>query len=180
MGLLPTARTLTFVPGDLIPSAILNEIEDCIIGAKHGPLGFGFFPTAWGGTGAPTLVANPAASGTAYPVWKFTATALAFAVVPIRIGSRLTSGKISLYGDGAVDVNTVSLSYFPTPAALTAAEIDVAILGSTLNIPASWQSYTMVQSAPQIAASGGLVLLIVSSTGANLHVGMVEPIWDRL
>lgn len=34
MGLLPTARTLTFIPGDPIPAALLNELQDMIIGKK--------------------------------------------------------------------------------------------------------------------------------------------------
>lgn len=38
MGLLPTARTQTFIPGDPIPAAFLNELQDQIIGQKHGTL----------------------------------------------------------------------------------------------------------------------------------------------
>lgn len=37
---LPTSRDLTLAPGTQIPSSLLNNLQDAIIGGKHGPLTF--------------------------------------------------------------------------------------------------------------------------------------------
>jgi hypothetical protein len=87
---LPTSRDLTVVDGaSKVDASLLNNIQDCIIGGKHGsivvPLHCSIFhPSQW--TGTPTQVGN----GAVTYWWTSGGTAYYLASLRVPVGSRIT------------------------------------------------------------------------------------------
>jgi hypothetical protein len=50
--MLPTSRDLTINPGDEIPGALLNKLQDCVVGPKHPELERNLGAAAFGGGAA--------------------------------------------------------------------------------------------------------------------------------
>lgn len=182
MGSLPTSRTITLIPGDPIPSAVINELQDQFVGDKRAIFRRQFFPTCWKSTGtAPTLVANPGSYGT--PVWLIPTGQTVTTRIPYEIGERLLGTSpngmdIELFGDGTIDIASIQVNFYP--ALTSTAGVILAVDDSENNIAAAWAVHKYVgNSDPDLAANGQMLLSIQVSTGTQLYVGNISPRYSR-
>lgn len=165
MGNLPNSRTVTINTGDPIPAALVNEIQDVLISGAESSfterypmtcLGFGNSSVISGANnpvGAVNVVLKYISAGNDH-VW--------FGI-PFTVGNTITSGKISVYGDGAVDItaelfviNQESAGGGPVAA------------GTLSNVPAgiSWSTIVMANSFNHRLIDGEQLVLKISN-GAN-------------
>src|SRR5689334_7309233 len=81
---MPLTRDLTLDPGSIFPSALGNTLQDCVIGAKHGPIDIPISASAFVvDTGAPVRSQN---------TWTFQTTTGNVIVADLRlpVGTRIT------------------------------------------------------------------------------------------
>ncbi len=169
MGSLPDARTITIAPGDPIPGSIINEIQDVIVAGSRSAYSPKYPAACLAGAsvGKFSVVSNPVL-GRGYVV-KFTSTGgdndrLA---VPFVVGNSMSSGKLSVYGDGAVDV-TALLTVVAQDGTFV---IDVAS-GTLNNAPASWSTISIANIASHVMADTEILQLKISNAGGagNFYV----------
>jgi hypothetical protein len=165
MGNLPFSRTITINNGDPIPPALLNELQDVAVsGARNSySVKLPMRPFALPSTsGKLTAAVNPV--GGQFDVVKFASIGSdnEYIPLPFTVGDTIVSGKIFVYGDGAVDV-TALLTVRLHDATFVA---DVAS-GTLLNVPAgiSWSTIPIVNIANHQMLDTELLFLKVSNAG---------------
>jgi len=163
MGNLPFSRTITINPGDPIPGSIINELQDNAIGGRL-PSYTMKYPMrifAANATNARiTIATNPV--GGLWDVVKFASVGSDNErfLVPFAVGDTVTSGKISVYGDGAVDIT--ALLTVETQAGTFVADI---ASGSLTNAPASWSTIVISNLANRVMLDTDVLNLKISNTG---------------
>lgn len=163
MGNLPFSRTITIAPGDPIPPSIINELQDVsIAGARSTyvmkyPMRMLGAPSS---SGKLTVAINPA--GALTDVVKFISVGSdnERVTVPFVVGDSVISGKISVYGDGAVDI-TALLTVETQSGAFVA---DIAS-GSLVNAPASWSTIVLANIANRVMLDTDVLNVKISNTG---------------
>lgn len=134
MAILPTARDITLAPGDPIPSALLNKLQDCIIGKKH-PL-----ITRW----------YPPLSRTANDVnMTFTngdyhananAASINYVSAPLFVGDTFGSLKARVKGTGGAGNVVARLTRWRDGVQAVIATLTI------VNPPAAWATYSFAFS----------------------------------
>lgn len=172
MGNLPNSRTVTINTGDPIPPALLNEIQDVLISGAESSF-TETYPMICIGLGTDSEISTaPNPVGAINTVLKFTSIGNqhVWFGVPATIGNTITSGKLSVYGDGAVDV-TVDLFIVSQGGVTTGA----LATGSLSNAPASWSTVSIANVSNQTIADGEMLLLKVSA-GAGSAVFYIDTL----
>lgn len=172
MGNLPTSRTITLVPGDAIPSNLLNEIQDQFVGDKRALFYRQIIPFAWRHPGsAPTYVDAPA--GTPTQVWSLPTGQILRARIPYESGDTIAVVDFEVYGDGAVDwVGTLKFSSLPDG---TGGGTIASNGGGVTNEPAAWSFGNLVVSPVGPLPVGGVMWAeITLSGGTQLYLGSIR------
>lgn len=180
MGNLPTSRTLTLVPGDPIPSALLNEVQDNIIGHKRPVFKRTFLPKfVIPGT-------NPYAGslfGSGQLGWSSAAGAVNTSFdIPFEDGDRLINLRYWAAGDGTVDLTTGKIFWAPamTGAVSTIANWTDNNRSSTFAIV----DVAAISTGPAftnttLTADGNLFVQLITNA-ANYQLGSFTAWFDRL
>lgn len=183
MGNLPDARSLNVAAGDPVTAALIDELQDMIVGANYPPISRRIFPAFWFG-GTAVCVVNPNGANSLL-AWKLTTGSVYQTMIPFDVGDNIAGFSMEVYGDGAVDVadgpgaaGGGGLAYRGSynSASLTSA-------GSVTfnNAPATWSTvtFTSVGVVGGLGSTGALMLNISVSGGTFLHVGYLTPIFRR-
>lgn len=185
MGSLPNARTVTLNPSDDVPSALLNEMQDCVVGSKRQQFVRTFWPVI-------QLDSTGLVTDSTLGVVARRATGVGNIVfdIPAEQGDRLTSVALEIFGDAASDSNFnvyygVGMSQHGPAAGAT-------LLGNlqVLNHPAAWTTNTVrnptntvgTKINSQIAAIGGTYSMVISIAAFSTQYafGVVQATFDRL
>lgn len=162
---LPTSRSYTLTAADDVPSELLNELQDAIIGKKFKSTPRNFHPVPMPGS-AYTL------SGEGY----IESSALGGARIPIPVeeGERITAITIKAYGNGVVDV-TYELRLLAND------NVTSTLLGSITdnNRAAAWGEVTFAVT-PTIIGAGESLSLTAAPNAAGARLGRIKATFDRL
>ena len=167
---LPTAREYTVTSATPVTSALLNALQDSVIGAKHPAIDDWRFPawlytsgTAW------TFLAGPGAY-----YWTSGGAAVGVAQVSTRVGDRITGYKAKVYGNGVVDCQH---RLVVLDASMNATELLAA--ANDINRAAAWGEYAPVPTA-HVMAAGESLIVSIEPNAANYRVGSIGITRDRL
>lgn len=187
MGSLPKARTATLTSADPFPSALGNELQDMHVGDKRTFFKRQFFPSCWHASGTPpTLVNNPASpTGPDVPVWLVPTAQTIITRIPYYPGEQVSgvSGagspgfQIEVYGDGAADFTAVlrSIAGLNTTSGAT-----VIVNDGRTNQAASWSTVNLsVDVEIPLPDPGALYLSIAVSSGTQIYIGQIIPLFTR-
>lgn len=167
---LPTSRSYTLTAADDVPSELLNELQDAIIGAKHGDLTFAIPPSA------ALCVANCAYNVAGY-VLSTGVSNMIFPLGMLRQGQRLKSVTVSLYGAGGGGGNA-TLNVEKITAAGVFSYLPI-VSGNVVAAPAAaWNSYVLDLTDYMIAAGETLQFSVASNN--NHRTGNVRVLVDNL
>lgn len=183
MGNLPNSRTVNANPSDSVSSALADEMQDCVIGAKRKLFWRTFYPRfitfstfAPGGSGV-TL------GGINHPGYTCSAAAANAAFdIPFDDGDRLMGFRYWAGGNGTVDLTNGFISYSGSP---TVADTTLA-LWADVNRAAAWGSVDVTAIAsgpaftPQILVIGGALTVSISTNAAGYVIGPCTAAFDRL
>lgn len=168
---LPTSRNTNYEP-DVTPvkAADLNDIQDCIVGAKHGPIDTPFLPHAangWtSGVGAVGAVPHIACA---------TPGSLAAAIVPVPVGDRVTAIKCQVSGDGIADA---VIKAFVLTSAMARTEIGTVTI---TNPTSTWTQFSIGSFVSTQVPSGGCVFLQIDGGAvAGIKVSTCLATHDKL
>ncbi len=177
MANLPNSRTVTLAPSDPFPSALGNELQDMIIGAKR---------KAWVSSQylAPLTMVNFAVSTPGFGLVSWTSSSTGASItfgIPYNEGDRLIGIRYWAFGDGVVDSFGGKVQYATTfGTATTLAAWD------DINRPAAWGmvDVTVISSGPAftptVLAANGTLFMFINATAAGLAIGMPIAVFDRL
>lgn len=183
MGNLPDARTLNVVAGDPASAALLDELQDNIVGSNRPPIPRRIFPSFWFG-GTSVCVVNPNGANSQL-AWKLTTGNTYDAMIPFDSGDTLTGFSLDVYGDGAVDLAAGNASVLTRGSPNFAVDTVVGINPTLNNIPATWTTLVFTSSvggafpALLMGSTSYLELQLSPSGGTFLHVGYLTPIFRR-
>lgn len=169
--LLPTSRNVTLNPSDPIPSALLDDLQDCIIGTKKPTTIRPQMP-------APYAVATSfnLAGGGAAPVYLVSNAVSANVTIGLfcETGDRITSCSYRALGNGVVDC-TASLYVCASDMVTT------TLLGTFVdnNRAAAWGEVT-IPVTPHVMAAGEFLYLYLIANAALYQVGRILTGYDRL
>jgi len=153
MGNLPTSRTVTLAVGDALPSNLVNEIQDVIVGNNHGTLTLTF--------GGPAFVAV-AATGLDYSFGDVRGSGATFelrAALPVIVGKRITAVRVHV-NDNATG-----------PTKLAAAVVSMQGTPMVANtVAVGTPNPTAGTGADQIITVGPLTTTVAAGTAYNLKV----------
>lgn len=172
MGNLPTARTITLVPGDPVPSNLLNELQDIAVADARQLFYRQLVPVAWKATGtAPTFVDNPA--GTPVAVWKLPTAQTVRARLPYEVADSISVVDFEVYGDAAVDW-TGALKFNALMDGTGGGTI-ASNGGGVTNETAAWkfQNLTVSPVGP-LPIGGAMYVEFVISGGVQLYLASVR------
>jgi len=179
MGNLPDSRTATLTPSDPLPSALIDEIQDQIIGHKRKVWDRRFTPVPVfqsGGANGFVGAVNPAAGGPS--ILKNSASSDSqFNAGPWEAGDRVIGGSIEMFGTGGAPDTSFSLLLY-TSAADTA-PVTLGTFGLS-SVSAAWQTITLTSFVNHILLATDVMRVRVSKVGANLCLGDVDLKYDRL
>jgi hypothetical protein len=178
MGNLPTSRTTTHALGDALSSALVDEIQDCIIGRKKSTWTRWFMPSFLSSAAFPAA-GNPITGG--FPVLKNSGAAGDIFFVPYEDGDTITGFTFYLYGNG---------SGASSATMYTAASMNVGNLitggGTALGnvagspIPTGWVAYSPGSFTPHVLTNGEILAVEVQAAAANLNLGIFGATFARL
>lgn len=166
---LPTSRNTTYTAGSQVKSADLDDIQDCIISAKHGDVIRNVSPFSGQVQTAGGFVSVGGTAG--YMV--STASAILSVSLPLTVGERIKTVSYLLFGDGAADVTVKVVSM---DATMTGTQIGTL---TTTNQAASWSVLTIDVTDTTVAANGS-VFIEFSANATGLRVGSISYTCDRL
>jgi hypothetical protein len=171
---LPTSRNTTYGPASPVLSADLDDIQDCIVGAKRPSTPRGFFPAFFN---APAnWFCNVGAS--TYWLSQAGATAAWF-TVPVETGDRVTSLQFNVFGDGVADCTWQAWIMSALQVGTKIADIQ------DINRAAAWGVFDLATDlvtpwANHTFAAGESLLIRAAPTAQNYQIGNGRLIWDRL
>ncbi len=168
MGNLPGSRNTTYGADSPVKSADLNDIQDCLIGGKHGDKVLHINP-AWGRGTADTIdsggVVTMQNAGSAWSV-----------SLPLLVGDRVKSVTVRMFGDGAQDT-TLRLKKYTDGVG---ADLETLAINNT---PAAWTDFTMNVDPDEALAVTDLMNLFWDATSGGgapgLKIGLIKVTYDR-
>lgn len=166
---LPTTRDLTLSSASAIPNALLNKLQDCVIGHKKPSLRKLLNPQAWMGMystpwvpGGPGLYVSSNVMGAGY------------IGIPIEVGDRITNLELKVFGNGVTDI-TFTVQY-----------IDASMVLQTLgtvtdtNRTAAWATLTVPSFVPHVMAAGESLQIFADVNASGYRIGPWWYDYDRL
>lgn len=176
MGLLPGARTVTLVPGDPIPAAVIDEIMDMIIGMKKAPWKRSFFPQMKAGQGTATPWAQSLAfTGATYVGWASAGVSNGQFDIPCEVGDRIVGFAFAAIGNGVAD-NQTDVYYSSGPG------VGGVLLSTNtdINRAAAWGAVTMPAFTPQVVGATGALWFTQSANAVGYTFAVAIAAFDRL
>lgn len=172
MTLLPSSRNRTYNTSDPIVPGDINDLQDCVAGAKLPSMPVVGYPVplslasmAWtvpGGTNAPYFLSSGGA--TSY-----------FRIPDVYTGDRITGFAIAAFGDGVVDVSHI------VKIVSSAMGMSDFCNSSDNNRAAAWGDYApTLAGGPHVMLAGESLLYIVAPNAANARIGRFILTKDRL
>lgn len=180
MAALPTGRSITLNPGDPVPSALLNELQDQIIGAKFGEIG----PTLSGSDFQLVQGTGVVSDGT----WTFSVVP-AKIICGLKVPSRNTGVVVnptivaSFFGFNTGGAGTVTYKIRGRNIATNAAAFDIATAansGAAGYVNVFLTSATPAALLPYVKAAEVSVWLEVSFSNTANTFGGALPSWRNL
>jgi hypothetical protein len=177
MGNLPGSRTITLTPGDPVPSALLDEMQDMIVGARRGQFTRRFQPCNYYST-SPTfwaLAQNPSGVPAQFqPVLKTASATVvsAYFQIPFEPGETLIGATMDFFGDGTV-LPITQIMYSPN---IHTTASSPGFINSATVVSATWTTITG-SLAPQVLVQGSSLWFSVTTTSistANNYLGPVS------
>lgn len=175
MGNLPTSRTETCVAGAPISHNLINEIQDCIVGAQRKsfsrPRGPRFMvPGTWG---TPALVTD--SLGKQLIASTSVGATTGFIEIPFDDGDRITALTMQVLGNGSAD--TLFDVFLGTTAA---GLVSIASGGITdTNRTNTWATLSTLVITPTVLVSGNSLYLQAVPNAAGYSLALVVPTFDR-
>lgn len=169
---LPVSRDQTATPASPVSSALLNKLQDMIVGRKHPTLTL-HIPAlaARTATALPSINNQGASAVTAATVMDF--------YVPVQIpeGCRITAVRASIT-DNATGVTKVSMQLFDAPGNNT----NATQIGATIQSTGAGATQTLILPAlTTVVPSGHTYFVHLTSSAANdTRLHHVEVDYDRL
>jgi hypothetical protein len=171
---LPSSRNTTYTAGSPINSVDLNDIQDCIVGKKHGAQEINISPLSFVGDGNWTVAGAVFFSDGGY----INSTGAGHCAVPIPIeeGQRITSMVFARYGDGAADFTSVQVFRLTKGGVAT----DITAAPTSVTNPAAAWADTIVDVTDTACADGDVFWIHFAGNAANLRIGSIRVSVDRL
>jgi hypothetical protein len=144
--MLPTSRNTTYAPGSQVKSADLTDIQDCIIGRKHGDLVFNISPLGGhNGSGSAGIGATGGAGGadTDYYVVGAGSSSEWFVSIPLVVGDRIKTMTFWHQRGGGAMKFDLRKKVLATGADESVASVSVAA-GTTYTSSTLAVNYTLV------------------------------------
>lgn len=177
MGLLPAARTKTYVDGDPVDPAILNELQDNIVSTKRKSFSRPRAPrfVLQGSWAVPSLVTD--SLGKTLVASVSTAGSVAgYIEIPFDDGDRITGLALQVCGNASAD--TVFDVFLGTTAA---GLVSIASGGITdTNRTNTWATLSTLVITPTILTAGNTLYLQAIPNAASYNLAAVIPTFDRL
>lgn len=169
---LPSARNRTYTGASSIVPGDLDDIQDCIIGAKHGDVTMILSPVSvvfFSGTGTYGQAPTRAVS---------TSGCVMLREIPVLQGHRLKSVTFARKGDGAVDVTACDV--VKTTAAGVDASVNPGGVTVTINnVAAAWNDTTIDVTDTDVGA-GESFSLQVQPNATGFQLGSIRVTYARL
>lgn len=170
MSNLPLDRDETLVPSSKVPSALLDNLQDCVKARKHGRIVLNF--SSMNGEGS--YLAKGTAHGLAAVELNNGSGIFYVFLEGLAVGTVVEEAVLDHYGNGATDVTArigkVSKA-LPLGATLTGASLLIT------NAPASWQSTTLTVTDPptngRVAADEVYYIEWDATNGPDFEVGNI-------
>jgi hypothetical protein len=161
---LPLTRNETATPASPVKSGTTNDIQDCIIGGKHGDVEEaipGCFLNSNGNTTYSTVNGSISTTGAANIVGP----------IPLKVGDRIKSLTFSRAGDGVADITSADVILFD-PATGTALS-----LGSTTVTNPGAAADTTINVTDTTIVGNRSVFLLLAVNAANIVIHNVR--WTK-
>lgn len=165
---LPSSRDITINPTDPIPSALLNKLQDCVVGRKKPPYTRAAITTQlglWGSTPWPLGTGGFTTS---------TGIADGDVYLPVEEGDRITGITVSSFGTGAL---TVTHSLYKISAAMANTLLQTF---TDVNRAAAWGDFVFPAFAPYVVGAGEVLRLEISVVSAGAKIGNIRYTCDKL
>lgn len=169
---LPLSRNTSYAASSPVKSADLNDMQDCVIGGKHGQ----------------KYLAIPAAAARWDSGWSFagngnriisSGAAIVYFPIPACVGDEIGDLVVYHYGDGAADIDAIDLyKVAPLPSG---AQTSMNTSGSaTVTNPPASVVAKVVGVDNFVLASGENAMVRISVTAANIRlyglmIGITRP-----
>lgn len=172
---LPTTRDITLNPADPVPSALLNKLQDQVVGKKmpsntrvFGPLGGSVLPQV-----PANLTSNIATSpGQNYVVSSGVVSMVIY--LPGELGDRITGLTVRAYGDGVADC-TYTAGYLDGSGVIT----QLANATDT-NRAAAWGDFQLTPWTNRVLGVGEMIAIFVAINATNYRIQKWMMQYDRL
>ncbi len=176
MGNLPASRTKTYINGDSVDPAILNEAQDLIISAS-----LSFQPqmvninAPAGSWGAIALVTD--SGGFARPAQTSTGAVQGNMNIPFKAGDRLIGFRVIACGNASADV-TFQLSRYLA----NGSRLDMTGGGGAVDINrgTAWGTLALTFNTTHTMLDTETLFLEATPNAAGYSIATVIPQWDRL
>lgn len=174
MGNLPISRNTTYAADSPIKAADLNDIQDCIIGRKHGDVTMVLSPfVGFVADTAPALTVGGGPGG-APGVLTSTGSAKLYVPFSLLVGDRIKSVTFARYGNGVANFTNVIVQRYSKAGVLT----NLGSSGLIAAPPAAWNDTTIDNTDTTITDGDSIFLEVVfSATGLNL--GPIRYTYDH-
>lgn len=169
---LPLTRNTTYTPASPVKSADLNDIQDAIIGGKHGALEMVLGAAGWqpdiGVSGGMILVGGVYA-------YQCNAFGVFHREIPVVVGMKLREVRFSMLGNNIADVTAINVYK------LTAANVMTSIgtIAAIINEPAVWATKTIDVNPDYTFLTGESCLLSLAISASAIHLGRVSAFYEK-
>lgn len=174
---LPTTRDQTIASAGVIPSSVLNDLQDCIVGAKHPSIAH--WQAVAGGTAAANSPFNAASRGYLCSVNTNVSTGVTdIPVMAPRVGTRITGFKFwsTVPGTSSTFWTRYMLNKFdPSGGKVALQTFDPAPVSAA---PLTEWSFSL--TTPYIMEDGKILLIDLAIDGINSYAGPFALVMDRL
>lgn len=191
LGNLPVSRTLTLTPSDPIPSSLINEIQDNIIGGKRSQFIRVIQPSFDVENTANFEWEVKTINGHLKTVYTSANSGAGVMYIPFDDGDRIIGVQFDGRGDGIVDISAQASWSGPLTTNPGANMLVIGALSVTesSNIPLAAQLYGLFAPGgtpadgpftPKVLSAGDLLAFALTTNGAGLSLGPMRFIFDRL
>jgi hypothetical protein len=170
--MLPLSRNTTYIPGSKVKSQDLNDLQDCIVGAKHGEIELNLSPFTFVTDGTWQVQSTVFFADDGYI--RSNAAGRMVIPIPVREGQRLKSVVFARYGNAAANITSANVYRMTKGGVVT--DLNVAPV-SVAAAPAAWAD-TTVDVTDTVAADGDVFWLNVAASAANIRVGSTRATID--
>lgn len=176
---LPTSRDVTLTPADPVPSALLNKLQDQVVGAKRPSFTRTFWPhllSCSNGFEEVLYGTRPDILTRAEGVEPLT---VAYFTIPFESGDRITGFAIETLAEGGTPSSVLNIEH----ASSMAGSHTPTLIGTwTVNHAEAWTLYQVSNFTPTLLGAGDMLLVTwgPSLGQTNLYFGPVRATFDRL